>query len=99
GRVDLYRGRKQMTNPVVDLVGDRTGRIVPIYPQSEKAALTTWELGAWVEESLRRAGDLDDPLPAWVLDRFDLVDRSAAIRGIHVPESADEHRAARKRLV
>ena len=33
-----------MTNPVVDLIGDRTGRIVPIYPQSEKAQLTTWEL-------------------------------------------------------
>jgi ATP-dependent DNA helicase RecG len=99
GKVDLYAGRKQMTNPVVDLVGDRTGRIVPIYPQSEKAALTTWEIGQWVEESLRRAGDLDDPVPAWVLDRFDLVDRSAAIRGIHVPETVEEHRAARKRLV
>ena len=31
-----YRGTLQMTNPVVDLIGDRTGRIVPIYPQSEK---------------------------------------------------------------
>jgi ATP-dependent DNA helicase RecG len=99
GKVELYGGRKQMTNPVVDLVGDRTGRIVPIYPQSEKAALTTWELGQWVEESLRRAGDLDDPVPAWVLDRFDMVDRTAALRGIHVPETAEEHRAARKRLV
>ncbi|MGD9797608.1 MAG: ATP-dependent DNA helicase RecG, partial [Acidimicrobiia bacterium] len=99
GKVDLYGGRKQMTNPVVDLVGDRTGRIVPIYPQSEKAALTTWEIGQWVEESLRRAGEVDDPVPGWVLDRFDLVDRAAALRGIHVPESADEHRAARTRLV
>ena len=32
-------GSLQMTNPVVDLIGDRTGRIVPIYPQSEKAEL------------------------------------------------------------
>ena len=47
------RAASQMTNPVVDLVGDRTGRIVPIYPQSEKAGLTTWELGGWVEEALR----------------------------------------------
>jgi ATP-dependent DNA helicase RecG len=99
GKVELYGGRKQMTNPVVDLVGDRTGRIVPIYPQSEKAALTTWELGQWIEESLRRAGELDDPVPGWVLDRFDLIDRTAALRGIHVPETAEEHRAARKRLV
>jgi ATP-dependent DNA helicase RecG len=99
GKVDSFQGRKQMTNPVVDLVGDRTGRIVPIYPQSEKASLTTWELGGWVEESLRRAGEVDDPVPSWVLDRFDLVDRDAALHGIHVPESVEEHQVARRRLV
>jgi ATP-dependent DNA helicase RecG len=99
GKLEIFGGRKQMTNPVVDLIGDRTGRIVPIYPQSEKAALTTWELGGWVEEALRRAGELEDPVPGSVLDRFDLVDRDAAIRGIHVPESGDEHRVARSRLV
>ena len=37
GRAESYRGRLTMTNPVVDLIGDRTGRIVPVYPQSEKA--------------------------------------------------------------
>jgi len=44
GKADVYRGGLQMTNPVVDLIGDRTARIVPIYPQSEKVALTTWEI-------------------------------------------------------
>ena len=63
GRLEAYRGRRQMTNPVVDLIGNRTGRIVPVYPQSDKAGLTTWELGDWVEESLRRAGQFADPLP------------------------------------
>jgi ATP-dependent DNA helicase RecG len=99
GKLDVYQGRKQMTNPVVDLVGDRTGRIVPIYPQSEKAQLTTWELGGWIEEALRRAGEILDPVPGWVLDRFDLIDRNAALHGIHVPETGDEHKVARKRLV
>ena len=28
GKVDTYRGGLQMANPVVDLIGDRTGRIV-----------------------------------------------------------------------
>ena len=36
GKVDSYRGGLQMANPVVDLIGDRTGRIVPIYPQSRE---------------------------------------------------------------
>ena len=52
-----------MTNPVVDLVGDRTGRIVPVYPQSEKAGVSSWEIGDWVSEALRRARTFADPLP------------------------------------
>ncbi|HEY8546284.1 MAG TPA: ATP-dependent DNA helicase RecG [Acidimicrobiales bacterium] len=99
GKVDTYQGRKQMTNPVVDLVGDRTGRIVPVYAQSDKARIYTWDLARWIEEALQRAGDFLDPVPEWVLDRFDLVDRTAAFQGIHLPESAEEHREARKRLV
>ena len=63
GRLDSFRGRPQMSNPVVDLVGDRTGRIVPIYPQSEKAGLSTWELASLIEEGLARAGEFADPLP------------------------------------
>ena len=99
GKVDTYRGSRQMTNPVVDLIGDRTGRIVPVYPQSEKARIYTWDLARWVEEALGRAGEMVDPVPPWVLDRFDLIDRTAAFQGIHLPSSSEEHKAARNRLV
>ncbi|MDP9420791.1 MAG: ATP-dependent DNA helicase RecG [Actinomycetota bacterium] len=99
GKLEEFQGRRRMTNPVVDLVGDRTGRIVPVYPQSDKAGLTTWELGAWVEEALGRAGTLADPVPVAVVERYGLVDRTAALHGIHLPASASEHRAARLRLV
>jgi ATP-dependent DNA helicase RecG len=99
GKLDVYRGQRQLTNPVVDLIGDRTGRIVPVYPQSDKARIHTWDLARWIEEALRRAGELADPVPDWVLDKFDLVDRTAAFRGIHLPSSPEEHRAARRRLV
>ncbi|MDQ3757477.1 MAG: ATP-dependent DNA helicase RecG, partial [Actinomycetota bacterium] len=98
GKVDLYKGRRQMANPVVDLIGDRTGRIVPVYPQSEKADLKTWEIAAWVEEALERAGEFVDPLPTAWRDRLDLVDRTWAFRQIHVPESMAAKHAARKRL-
>ncbi|HWW52510.1 MAG TPA: OB-fold nucleic acid binding domain-containing protein, partial [Acidimicrobiales bacterium] len=40
GKVELYAGRRTMTNPLVDLVGSQTGRIVPVYPQSEKANIS-----------------------------------------------------------
>jgi ATP-dependent DNA helicase RecG len=101
GKLELYAGRKQMTNPVVDLIGDRTGRIVPIYPQSEKAGLSTWEIGDWVGEALRRSQvrGLLDPVPGWVLDRFDLIARPEAFAGIHAPDSMAHRDVARRRLV
>jgi ATP-dependent DNA helicase RecG len=101
GKLEIYAGRKQMTNPVVDLIGDRTGRIVPIYPQSEKAGLSTWEIGDWVAEALRRSQGrgLLDPVPGWVLDRFDLITRPEAFAGIHAPDSMAHRDVARRRLV
>jgi ATP-dependent DNA helicase RecG len=99
GKLEMFQGRKQMTNPVVDLVGDRTGKIIPIYPQSEKARLNTWDLAEWIDESLRRAVELTDPVPEAVLDRLNLVSRDWALRHIHEPESMEEVGAARKRLV
>ncbi|HZA88212.1 MAG TPA: OB-fold nucleic acid binding domain-containing protein, partial [Acidimicrobiales bacterium] len=101
GKLEVYAGRKQMTNPVVDLIGDRTGRIVPIYPQSDKAGLSTWEIGDWVAEVLRRSQvrGLLDPVPDWVLDRFDLVARREAFAGIHAPETMEHKEVARRRLV
>ena len=40
GKADVYRGGLQMSNPVVDLIGDRTGRIVPIYPRARRRRST-----------------------------------------------------------
>ncbi|HET7718316.1 MAG TPA: DEAD/DEAH box helicase, partial [Acidimicrobiales bacterium] len=99
GKMERFKGRPQMTNPVVDLVGDRTGKIVPIYQQSEKAGLATWELAAFIEEALLRAGPMADPLPEEWRDRLDVVDRTWAFRSIHNPESMAAAQAARRRLV
>jgi ATP-dependent DNA helicase RecG len=106
GKLDVYRGARQMTNPVVDLLvgvdgagdGGRTGRIVPVYPASAKAGLTSWEIGNWVSEALDRAGPLADPLPEEWRRRLSLEDRTSAIRGIHLPESVAETGPARRRL-
>jgi ATP-dependent DNA helicase RecG len=98
GKLDLYRGRRQMTNPVVDLVGDRTGRIVPVYPQSDKAGLTTWELADWIEVALRRAGEFADPVPEGWLTRLDMIERTRAMRQVHAPDSLSAKDAGRRRL-
>src|SRR4051794_10572612 len=100
GKGDVYRGGLQMTNPVVDLIGDRTGRIVAIYPQSEKAAIATWEIAGLVEQALKRwdAYGIPDPVPPEVLDRYGLVDRRAAFFSIHAPATMRDKEVARRRL-
>lgn len=100
GKADLFRGVLQMTNPIVDLIGDRTGRIVAIYPQSEKVNLNTWEIAGWVENALERsrARGICDPVPVAILDQHELVTRSAALWGIHMPESIHAKERARRRL-
>ena len=101
GKCDLFRGNRQMTGPVVDLVGDQTARIVPVYPQSEKSGLLTRDVQSFVEEALKRAAvrGFADPLPDDVRERFRFVTRDEAINGIHHPESMKEKDEARRRLV
>jgi ATP-dependent DNA helicase RecG len=104
GKVGDYRGTRQMANPVVDVVagvgpGRRTLRVLPVYPASAKAGLTSWEIGAFVEEALERAGELVDPLPAAWRTSLDLWDRTEAMRAIHAPESLSVTVPARRRLV
>ncbi len=100
GKPEVFRGGLQMTNPIVDMIGDRTGRIVPIYPQSEKAALSTWEIAGWVEDALKRCEprSLADPVPSAVRQRLGLISRSKALHNIHLPETMGEKEVARRRL-
>jgi ATP-dependent DNA helicase RecG len=108
GKVTDYKGQRQMTNPVVDVIvgasGDerdasRIGRVVPIYPASGKAGLTSWEVGGFIDESLRRVGPMLDPVPDAALIELDLIDRTSSYKGIHLPEEWGVQDVARRRLV
>ena len=118
GKVDRFRGARQMTNPVVDVVvgvgeadGEagseevseearrrRTLRIVPVYRASAKVGLSSWEIGAWVEEAVRRAGPLADPLPESWRRQLGLVARTTAVHDVHLPEAMRVTAPARRRL-
>jgi len=108
GKVTDYRGQRQMTNPVVDVIvgasgeerdASRVGRVVPIYPASGKAGLTSWEIGGFIDEALRRSGPLLDPVPEEVRRELGLVERTASFWGIHLPQDLDEVAPARRRLI
>jgi ATP-dependent DNA helicase RecG len=103
GRVEYRRSRLQMTNPIVDIldrVGENTGAIVPVYPQSGKAEVFTWQLrkllGACLQKTKPRG--FAEPLGGDLLEERGLVDRTSAYWGIHRPEAHDDHRRAAKRL-
>jgi ATP-dependent DNA helicase RecG len=105
GKVDVYRGKRQMTNPVVDVVGpagetDRTGKVVPIYPQSGKADIATWQMAKLVKDALRRCAKrgFADPVAA-IREELELESRDAAYRAIHQPEHIGAVQSARKRLI
>lgn len=100
GRPTRYRGSLQFTNPLVDPIGDRTGRVVAVYPQSEKARVTSWDFSRWIDEVLRRASarGLADPVPEPIRRRYGLVERGEAFRTIHQPDSMSDVEAARRRL-
>jgi len=112
GKVEQYRGKRQMTNPVVDVlsapdseagdaaVSDITGTIVSVYPQSGKAEVHTWQLRRAVATCLERTKTrgFADPVDAWVLSDQGLVDRTRAYHDIHRPESLAQARDAAHRL-
>jgi ATP-dependent DNA helicase RecG len=118
GKVEQYRGKRQMTNPVVDVLSapdgadarsgaeaatspsDVTGTVVPVYPQSGKAEVHTWQLRRAVATCLERtkARGFADPLDARVRSDQGLVDRARAYHDIHRPEVVNEAWAAAHRL-
>ncbi len=102
GKVDQYRSALQMANPVVEVVGGRearqTRRIVPIYPQSGRAGISSIELATYIAESLRRAGEFADPLVASRRQELGLMGRTEAFRAIHEPETMVETEPAKRRL-
>ncbi len=113
GKVESYRGKRQMTNPVVDVLAapdderdpdpdsaENTGAIVPVYPQSGKAEVHTWQLARAVASALARIRPrgLADPLDGARRRAHDLVDRDHAYAGIHRPESMTDAYTAVRRL-
>ncbi len=107
GKLEEYRGTRRMTNPVVDVLVSteepfsgrrRTLRIIPVYPASAKVGLSSWEVGEWVAQALRRVPSFADPLPEAWRRRLDLVGRTEAFGGAHLPETLADTVPARRRL-
>ncbi len=104
GKVEAYKGKRQLTNPVVDVLaklGENTGTVVGVYPQSGKADVFTWQLRKIVATALewvQANGGLADPLDGSIRRELKLMNREWSIEKVHRPADLDESRRARRRL-
>ncbi len=109
GTVGSYRGVLQLSSPTAEVLqgagedpepgeSERTGRVFPVYPLTDKAQLTSARIGRYVGEALDRAGGFADPVPPEWRSRFDLVDRTTAFGHIHRPTQVAQAEPARRRL-
>jgi ATP-dependent DNA helicase RecG len=106
GRVDEYRGSRQLTNPEVQLLesqvdGDASGpafanALVPIYPASAK--VPSWTLARCVRLALDSLAPVPDPLPEDLRRRHRLPALADAYRLVHQPAGRGDVAAGRRRL-
>lgn len=101
GRVQQNGRAPMLVSPQAEKIteGDEhPGRIVPIYPLT--AGLTQRDMARVTEAAFDAVpGDWPDPLPAVLRARYDLPDAADALAAIHRPQSADDMRQARRRMV
>ncbi|MBF2096942.1 MAG: ATP-dependent DNA helicase RecG [Gloeomargaritaceae cyanobacterium C42_A2020_066] len=91
---------KTLQEPVIEVIdGDETtaGRIIPIYPL--KAGVKALGLRQTLNTVLPLTQQLPDPLPAGLCRAWELLPLGAALTQIHNPDSPDQEKAAKRRLV
>jgi ATP-dependent DNA helicase RecG len=73
-----------------------TPKIVPIY--SETAGLTSYFIFKLIKKGLLFLDEVEEPLPAEILEKYKLCSFQEAIRQIHEPKDLKELAAAKRRL-
>lgn len=107
GKVDFYGGF-QMVHPDFDILSEEgtnpinTGIIVPLYPSGQKlqsAGLDSRGFRRLLRPLMEGLEDnIDEFLPAEILEKYDLAGIGEALRFIHFPEDMESLKLARKRL-
>ncbi len=98
GRVELFRRRRVMTNPLVDPIGTRVGQIVPLYPMRDGAGVDSEAVQQAVRSVLAYASPVAETVPRAVREDLDLLGREEALREIHEPRSHELRQRARRRI-
>ena len=100
GKATCKNGKFEMSSPVFDDLESQnnTGRIIPIYPLTYNLSQNV--LRKIIENGIQTVEDsIEETLPQYVINEYSLEDKKTAIEKIHFPDSFDEFRNARNRLV
>ena len=100
GKVSIKNGVIQIMSPTFDEEGKNknTGKIIPIYPLTYQLSQNT--IRQIIENGLSLIdGKLDETLPKYLLEEYNLRNRNDAIKSIHFPKDFEDFEYARKRLV
>lgn len=111
GQMETWAGGTQygMTNPLMDPVTeDDAGRtsgigvsggagMIPVYPQSMKVNLSTWQIRRATAEAVERMGELSDPLSS-AAKKHSLANRTEAYSWMHAPDNPQQAKDGRDRL-
>src|SRR5262244_1919388 len=79
GRVSTYKGQRQLAHPEFKLLGaddadkaaELAAELIPVYPAASQAS--TWEIEKCVRVVLDILGQVDDPLPESLRQRYTLI--------------------------
>src|SRR4051812_13955572 len=103
GKVGTFRGQRQLVNPQTQLLDDNTAAddrlltgLIPVYPAA--AAAPSWTIAAAVRFALEQVDVDADPIPEDVRERHGLLPLAQAIRWVHVADTEEQTKRARKRL-
>jgi ATP-dependent DNA helicase RecG len=99
GLFELKAQRFAITNPSIELKSDfpvNTARIVPIYRETK--GLTSRQIRSALSQSVEYIRNQPETLPAWLIKKYRLAERSVALEAMHFPVSAHALDAARQRL-
>ena len=104
GRVSTFKGRRQLAHPEFKLLGaddaakaaEYAAELIPVYPATKD--VSTWDIEKCVQIVLDTLGELDDPLPPPLRERYGLTGLADALRGVHRPADDAEQERARVRL-
>jgi len=99
GKVKRVINQTEIMSPVFDEKNSskNTGRIIPIY--SSIYELSQNVLRQIIENALKEANNIEETLPDYLINQYELMEINESIKNIHFPEDFQKYKKARQRLV